>query len=154
MSLISGRHDGRQVIFNVAVLGAAFEAADAFSGQEEAIARVLSEPVKALVDTGATSTSISLETAKRLQLHPVGKRDVMTANGSRRSRIYNFQIAMISSPILQDESERPQFFVLPNAVSGTELNPSAFRFDILLGMDVISQGNLAIRRNGTFSFEF
>lgn len=116
----------------------------------ESAARVISEPVKALIDNGATATSISQLTAKRLNLAPVGKRDMMTANGPRRSRVYNFQVAMIGG----ESGDAPPFYVLPKAISGTELNPNEFAFDILLGMDVISQGDLKIRQNGTFTFEF
>jgi hypothetical protein len=95
-----------------------------------------------------------LQTARKLKLISAGKRDMMTANGPRRARFYNFRVAMIASPLSQYDATTTPFFVLPNAVSGTELNPSEFAFDILLGMDVLSQGDLTIRRDGSFTFEF
>lgn len=147
MSLISGAHDGRRVVWDVAVVGVSLSG-DPSLGNIRTTS-VFSEPVKALVDTGATSTSISPQAARRLGLTSIGKRDVMTANGLRRARVYDFQIALIGV----DAGAAP-FYVLPKAVSGTELNPDMFAFDILLGMDVISQGDLIIRRDGTFSFEF
>jgi hypothetical protein len=39
-------------------------------------------------------------------------------------------------------------------ISGNEFNADGLSFDILLGMDVISQGDLIIRRDGSFTFEF
>ena len=133
---------------DVAIVGASIEAASYFANPAEGLS-VFSAPVKALVDTGATSTSISRRTAETLGLAPVGKRDLMTANGPQRSRVYHFQIAMLAEP-----GEGAPFFVLPDLVEGIELNSDELVFDILLGMDVISQGDLLIRRNGAFSFEF
>lgn len=141
MSSISGRHNGRAVYFNVAIVSAGANPND--DGYN-----VFSDPARALIDTGATETSISPQTVRRLRLSPNGKRDVITANGVRRTRFYDFQIAILSGP------DDTPFFVLPVVISGSELNTDKVGFDILLGMDVISQGDLIIRRDGTFTFEF
>ncbi|MEK7265977.1 MAG: retropepsin-like aspartic protease [Pseudomonadota bacterium] len=152
MPLISGSHNRRQIFFNVAIVGISIEATHYATGQLPSIG-ILSEPVRALVDTGATATSISPGAASRLNLRPAGRRDVMTANGVRRSRSYEFQIAILSAEDASGSEPAP-FYVLPQGVHGNELMADAFTFDILLGMDVISQGDLTIRRDGTFSFEF
>lgn len=152
MPLISGTHNKRQIFFEVAVVGISLDAIHYVTGEKPSIS-VLSESVRALVDTGATATSISPGAASRLKLRPMGRRDVQTANGLRRSRSYEFQIAILSATDGTVSAPTP-FFVLPNSVRGNELLPDAFPFDILLGMDVISQGDLTIRRDGTFSFEF
>ena len=148
MPLISGRHNGRQLIVNVALVGVSFDA-DFLAPEQEPALSVFSEPVKALIDTGATSTSVSPQVAQTLRLRPSGKRDVMTANGLRRARFFEFHVAMLG----QGEAATP-FYLLPKTAKGDELNSDRFVFDILLGMDVISQGDLSIRRDGTFIFEF
>lgn len=148
MSLISGVHDGRRILFDVAVVGVSLNATTRFPDDEPSIS-VFGDPVRALVDTGATSTSISPEAVQRLGLQSIGKRDIMTANGPRRARAYNFRVALVGN-----SPGASPFYILPRAIIGAELNSEKFAFDILLGMDVISQGDLTIRRNGTFTFEF
>lgn len=148
MPLVSGRHNGRQLIIDVAVVGVSLDA-DFLAPDHAPAPSVFSEPVKALIDTGATSTSVSPQVAQTLKLRPSGKRDVMTANGLRRARFFEFHVAMLC----RGEGATP-FYLLPRTVKGDELNSDRFVFDILLGMDVISQGDLSIRKDGTFSFEF
>lgn len=148
MPSISGRHNGRQLIVEVALVGVSLEA-DFLAADSESGRSVFSEPVRALIDTGATSTSVSPQVAQSLGLRPSGKRDVLTANGLRRARFFEFHVAMLG----KGDGATP-FYVLPRTVKGDELNSDQFMFDILLGMDVISQGDLLIRRDGAFIFEF
>jgi hypothetical protein len=75
---------------------------------------------------------------------------MMTANGPRRARYYDFRIGFYS----RREDGSTQFHILEKPVSGVALNVENVVFDILLGMDVISQGDLIIRRDGSFTFEF
>ncbi len=148
MPIITGRHDGRRLLLDVALVNATFSQASSFEHVDPSAA-VFSEPVTALIDTGASSTSVAPAVARRLGLRPTGKCDVMTANGVRRAKTYHFRIAVLAPP----QSELGGFFALPNPITGTELNSDGFTFDILLGMDAVSQGDLVIRRNGEFSFE-
>jgi predicted aspartyl protease len=135
--LISGRYDRRRVIVEVAVL----------SRFASPVGSVTLQPLKALLDTGASSTSLAPEAARKLALAPIESRDVRTASGWHRARVYEFMIGFFP-----DAQSAP--YVLPEPVAGLELSFEGSPFDILLGMDVISQGNLSIRRDGTFSFEF
>jgi hypothetical protein len=150
MPSISGRHNRIQIIFDVALVGVSMQS-EHYPDETTTAFSVFSESVKALVDTGATATSVSPQVAQRLNLRPAGKRDVMTANGLKRARYYEFQVALLGST---QSGAAPPFFVLPNAIKGNELNADGMAFDILLGMDVISQGDLIIRRDGSFTFEF
>ena len=152
MPSISGRHNSRQVVFEIAVVGVSREAEDYLTGGVPSFS-VLSETLKALVDTGATASSITPAAAQRLRLRPAGKRDIVTGNGQRRSRFYEFQVALIGEQ-MGAGGGAPSFYVLPEMIGGNEFNADGLAFDILLGMDVISQGDLIIRRDGTFSFEF
>lgn len=152
MPTISGRHNRRQVLFDVAVVGVTERTESVLSSGAPAFS-VLSEPVKALLDTGATNTSISPQAVQRLGLSFVGRKHVVTANGYRRAKCFSFRVAMINLTADPGAAGSP-FFVLPDPIAGTELNADQFTFDILLGMDVISQGDLTIRRDGSFTFEF
>lgn len=76
---------------------------------------------------------------------------MMTANGPRRARSYDFRIGFHSPAV----GASPAFFHIMEApISGVAMNSDNLAFDILLGMDVISQGDLLIRRDGSFTFEF
>lgn len=44
--------------------------------------------------------------------------------------------------------------VFSNPVEGAELNFASSKFDVLLGMDIISMGSLKIEGDGSFSFCF
>jgi predicted aspartyl protease len=148
MPSVSGRHNGRHLILDVALVGVSRDT-DFLAPDRAPALSVFSEAVKALIDTGATSTSVSPQVVRSLGLRPSGKRDVLTANGLKRARFFEFHVAIIG----KDEGT-PPFILLPKTVRGDELNSDRFVFDILLGMDVISQGDLSVRRDGTFTFEF
>lgn len=149
MSTIAGRHNGKQLFVDVAIVSATLGHDSAVFGAASNPS-LFSEPVKALIDTGSTATSISPLVVTRLNLRSGGKRDMMTANGPRRARYYDFRIGFYS----KQGREAPEFHILDKPVSGVMLNVENLVFDILLDMDVISQGDLLIRRDGTFSFEF
>jgi hypothetical protein len=149
MSTIAGRHNGKQLFVDVSIVSAALDHNATVFGIA-ANQALFSEPVKALIDTGSTATSISPLAVQRLNLRSGGKRDMMTANGPRRARYYDFRIGFYS----RREDGSAQFHILEKPVSGVALNVENVVFDILLGMDVISQGDLIIRRDGSFTFEF
>ncbi|MEQ1929369.1 MAG: retropepsin-like aspartic protease [Parvularculaceae bacterium] len=140
MFLVSGRHDGRQILLTVVVVS------DLAADPTGAVS-IRMEPLRALLDTGATSSSITPNAAHRIGLTPAGLRYVNTAGGMRRVPYFAFRIG-----ILKDGAGAP--FVLDEPISGSAFTLETMNFDILLGMDVISLGDLAIRRDGTWSFEF
>ncbi len=144
---VSGRHDGRRIIFDVTIIGTTSPPPLQPSSDEDAVAAVALEPLRALVDTGASSTSIAPETARNLRLLSMQARDIRTASGWHRARVYEFWIGL-----MPDAAAAP--FVLPAPIFGVELAFDGSPFDILLGMDVLSQGDLIIRPDRTFTFEF
>jgi len=85
----------------------------------------------ALWDTGATNSVITNNTAKKLNLTPVGATMISHAGGCCKSDTHLVN------------------FVLPNAVQVpgvlvSECPDSAGNFGVIIGMDIISQGDLAI----------
>lgn len=100
------------------------------------------ESVKALWDTGATCTCISSELASRLSLKSVGKIRIHTPSGQKDAKTYCVDIA------------------LPNNVwfGGVQVSDSDIGkqgLDMLIGMDIISAGTLAVSNyegKTTFSF--
>ncbi|MCM1066385.1 MAG: SEC-C metal-binding domain-containing protein [Muribaculaceae bacterium] len=95
---------------------------------------------QALWDTGATCTTISENVVRSLGLIPIGFGDVSHAGGVRKAGLYRVNIALPNG--LQSAPMK----VLDGVLHG---------FDILIGMDIISQGDFAVTHSDgktTFSF--
>jgi len=110
--------------------------------------------LKALIDTGATHTCITESAAQKLDLVPLGYVPTMGIHGISEVRYYLFRIGFIK----HDQSDRTPtpntMFVLEKPIKGTELQIEDAGFEVLLGMDALSCGNLHIWANGQFKFEF
>ena len=113
---------------------------------------------KALVDTGAQGTSITKKVADELGLPPIGKRKIMGVSGARDHNFYLFYVGFV----LPDSSKanagnnviKGKVEIHNRAIEGAELIIPNSNFDVLLGMDILSIGSLAIEGNGTFSFSY
>ncbi len=86
--------------------------------------------VTALWDTGATNTSISKRLAARLNLPPVSRRTIQCAGQPYESNTYKVNL------------------ILPNHVAFQNITVTEFddsnRFDVLVGMDIITAGDFSI----------
>lgn len=97
--------------------------------------------LKALWDTGATGSVIKKNIVETLQLKPTGMARVHTASGDDDQRTYLIGIGLPNK-------------VMFNQVRVTEA-PLVGNFDILIGMDIINNGDLAITNcNGKTIFSF
>lgn len=98
--------------------------------------------VYAIWDTGATSCAISKSVVQRLGLMPTGMTDVHTANGIAQQRIYTIDIALPNG-------------VRIGGITATEIDGLASNCDALIGMDVITIGDLSItNHNGVTCMSF
>ena len=86
--------------------------------------------VYALIDTGATATCISKTLAKKLKLKVIGQSMMNTAGGLKKANRYIIDLK------------------LPNEISFENVRAVEFigntNFDILIGMDILMLGDLAI----------
>ncbi len=124
------------------------------------------KPYKALVDTGAVSTCITKRVADELGLPSAGVRPVNGVSGSSIHQFYTFHVGFVMTApdaglfeIDSPETKNPpQDFadthINNRIIEGAELIMPDSGFDVLLGMDILSTGSLAIEGNGTFSFSF
>jgi len=99
------------------------------------------EDVEAIWDTGASGTVLSERLVKKLNLPPIGKRLVSSCSESYESSVYIVDIA------------------LPNNVGvvGVQVTEAKNigRFDVLIGIDIITIGDLSIcNYKGKTSFSF
>lgn len=132
MPVLEGRHDRRQIIIPVLV------------------APPLSEPSfqiiegRALIDTGATSSLITTNIAEKLQLPRRGKQPLVSARSTELVNRYAFRLGFVlaGGPYMIDAD-----------LVGSEFRDHG-NFNVIIGMDVLGQGDFSLRRNGTFSFAF
>ena len=109
----------------------------------------------ALIDTGAQSTCISPQVAAAVGLQPLGKTQIFGVSGVQ---FHNYYMFFVGFPLGQYTPGTQQFqgrlHVFNNAIQGAELAIGQGGFDVLLGMDVIGMGSLAVEGSGTYSFSF
>jgi hypothetical protein len=132
---IEWRHDARRLVIAVIILPPApsFDLA----GYE----------AQALVDTGSTTSAITPRVAKHLALRQLGKRPLGSAQGLGQAERYLFRVGMLPP------GNGPTFPYLFEEVSGFELSDS-FQLDALIGMDILSQCDFAMDREGRCSLRF
>ena len=95
--------------------------------------------VKAIWDTGAYGSVISPRVAEELGLMPVGVKPIQTANGTYEAYAYVVDV------------------MLPNklVIRGVEVSESDLKVcDALIGMDIISMGDMKITNKPTTKFMF
>ena len=95
----------------------------------------------AVWDTGSTNTVISMKIVKALGLRPIGEAIVGSFGGGSTSSLYLVDIGLPTKDV-----------VLELEVIGSE---DMEDYDILIGMDIINYGDMAITNKGdktTFAF--
>ena len=93
----------------------------------------------AIWDTGANASAISLGTAKKLGLIPVQTAFFSTANGRCEMPMYMIDMVLPNGRKIKDVM-----------VSGLNLNIC----DALVGMDIMTQGDLHLTNDGNTVFRF
>lgn len=144
MRSVTGRTNGhRQIIIDVAV-----QPAQVIVPGVEPTPWVPTSQVstlRGLVDTGATGTCITRSAAAAIGLRSRGKARV----GGVSSTEYHDRFRFVLGALYDDEGERGYFWF--DEVNGTHFRDNG-DFDVLIGMDVISQGDLSVMRDGSFSW--
>ena len=93
-------------------------------------AKIIQVKVKALIDTGANSTCISHRLASACNLERISVMKIVSAQGTGLAPVYKADIKLPCGTLFQD--------VLVTEVAGSE------NFDIIIGMDILSQGDIAL----------
>ncbi len=137
MPEIGGVHDGRQILVPVVLAG----------GKGQAVNLV---QATALIDTGASLTAIAPQLADAMGLVPVGRRILDTAAGTRRANAYNFTLGF-QMPSVGGLAQPPLF--LQNEIYGIDFT-KGMAFDVLIGMDILSTGDLKISSSRRWQFNF
>jgi hypothetical protein len=157
MPYIQGTHSGRAAIIQIAIVDAA-----RYREHKESKQPVLHgvRPFNALIDTGATSTMITKRAVAFLGLQPATKLPYRNKDGLIWTTAYLFHVVFYGKTVAMPgdseedgESLVSQTHVCTKVITGGEIEDQDY-FDVLLGMDVITTGNLEIKVDGTFGFAF
>lgn len=133
---LSGNHDGRRVLVPVAVLGA------------DNPADLTHVKGTALLDTGATASALTPRFVEKLGLISTGKRPIMVATEQRLVDFFVFRIGLFAGSL--EQARWPHVFA---ETEGFQVRQS-HNFDVLLGMDVITQCDLVIDRFAKWRLTF
>jgi Aspartyl protease len=116
----------------------------------EASAQEAISSYMALVDSGASCTCVSPKVVRDIGLRPIGKQAVGGMHGRKVINTYQFKVVLLF-PI----SSNPAGGVMANAVAfnvtGVEFEPTA-NFDVLMGRDVLCQGQFSMGWDGHATF--
>lgn len=104
----------------------------------------------ALVDTGATSCAISPKIVKNLELQAYEKRLIFVATEQRFVDYYFFRIGLFAETAPSVTIPLP-FIIAECDGFGMQSAPD---FDVILGMDVLSQCDLQVNRNREWLLHF
>lgn len=102
-------------------------------------------PFRALLDTGATITSVSRQVVNILRLAPDSWRPVTGVHGTVTTPTYSINIAVpITEPVSGPDGERPHTFSRGANLEVALLKIQPETFDVLLGMDLLESFHLTI----------
>ncbi len=144
MPCISGTYDAKVgILLQVGILpGGSAEAARQRTTPSAPPNPLTGAGTQALVDTGASRTSISPALAAHLELRPRGKVTVQGATGSNPVNAYHVDLML---------SFGPQSIAVPS-LHVCEFDPGQAPFQVLIGRDIICQGVLTMDFAGRFTF--
>lgn len=102
-------------------------------------------PFRALLDTGATITSVSMRVVNALRLAPDSWRPVTGVHGTVTTPTYSVNIAVpITEPVPNPAGETSHTFSRGANLEVALLKIQPETFDVLLGMDLLESFHLTI----------
>jgi hypothetical protein len=148
MPCIWGSHDKSQLFVSLAIIPPSALAST--QGGSLTIAMSSIANFTALIDTGAQTTCITRAAAIRVGLLSTGKTPIAGVGGVTYHDTYIFHVGFPAGA----QATAPRLDVFPQLIQGPELAMTGAPFDVLLGMDIIGMGSLAVEGSGTFSFSY
>ena len=133
MSELLWQDDSRKILLPVLILPPA------------AAPHLTSHAASALIETGSTTSGVTRAIASQLRLPELGKRPLGSAHGEAQVERFLFRIGL-------QMGDRPLPFVFEDVI-GFELK-NGFAFQVLLGMDLLSQCDFSMARGGRCRLAF
>lgn len=107
------------------------------------------EQCNGLIDTGATRSAVSTRLIETLRLPVVGRRAVASARGENMHDLYMVRMGLYG---VDGASAQAFPYFLDGAFEVIDWADHP-KFDVLIGMDVISLCDLTLRRSGAFRLD-
>lgn len=104
----------------------------------------------ALIDTGALRTCVTQNVVDRLELKRRGRIEVGNVKRTELHWTYLFHVAIWPDT---DDGSLPAIYGIGDEIEGIDVGDSRF-YDVLLGMDILSQGALRLEKDGSFALSF
>lgn len=136
MRSISGQIENRRILLQVEV----FSSLDPLD--------ITSVSFMALLDTGATASWISRTVVDRFGFRAIGKKPVVVATEVRLRDSYAFRLGLHDS-----DAESVELPIVFAETIGFMID-QASGFDVLLGMDILSECDFSMERNGRWKLDF
>jgi hypothetical protein len=132
-------NDGRRIVLPIIIL------------KPEPLTDLDGYRAMALLDTGATTTGITPRVIDALGLLSVGKRPMGSVQGDGQADRYLLRVGLHTTEAINENTGAfPYVF---EATMGFGVN-EGFRFDALLGMDILSQCDFRMDRSGRAILSF
>ena len=105
----------------------------------------------ALVDTGALRTCIGERIVQELGLKRKSRANIWNVKRSEPHWTYLFYVGIW--PDTDDQHAPPAVFGIGREIEGIDVGNHPY-FDVLLGMDILSQGSFRVEMDGSFELAF
>lgn len=160
MVVVWGTHNNSDIFIEVGIIDGSGGGITAAPSELPLLGSITAPQIfRALIDTGAQATMISPNVVSTLGLSPVGK--ILISGVGPQAHYHNgylFQVAFVV-PVTSSAQAAPPGAMAPamihvnrNIIYGAEITSTGGRFDVLLGMDVLSGGTLIVQGNGTYTW--
>lgn len=104
----------------------------------------------ALVDTGAQRTCVTERVVQQLNLRRRGRVEIWNIKRPEQHFTYLFHLGVWPET---DDGSPSAIFGIGSEIEGIDVGNNRF-FDVLLGMDIITQGSLHLKHDGSFEIAF
>lgn len=150
MPLITGTLNNRRALIDVG-LQPALVSVDSVQPMSVTMPITI-EPLKGLIDTGAQITCVTRSTARRVGLIPRGKKRLGNVSDIQIHTAYSFVVGVWYSYTNGDSMNETRGYYGFEPVLGCDFHDNE-DFDVLIGMDIIAQGDFSTKRNGEFYWD-
>jgi hypothetical protein len=149
MPLIHGRLDDRRALIDVG-LQPTLQAIDGVLPVSQSSDFVI-KPLRGLLDTGAQITCVTRSTARAVGLVPRGKKRLGNVSNIEIHTAYSFVLGVWYVVDNGGPNNQTKGYYGFDPILGCDFSDNA-NFDVLIGMDIISQGDFSTKRSGEFEW--
>lgn len=150
MPLIRGKLDNRRAIVDVGLRPSSILIEGVSPAQAPPIIDI--RPVRGLIDTGATVTCVTRAAALRAGLKPRGKQRLGNVSSIEIHTAYMFELGVWYEIDEGETQNATRGYYGFDPILGCDFKDND-DFDVLIGMDLIGQGDISISRDGSFRWE-